>query len=371
MTNPVKTTTETPPKRRSRSPVSSKASATPLSGAGFTPQVVDIYADWGNGNIKAIVGETVVVQSAIVARVGDSSSYNCDVFQYRGGDSPTILEGDSWLVGEYAILESPYTAVRVGDVGDNAGKPDYCLQQLASLFHPDRTGASYTVPMLAVTVPDPSLLGKEMTAALLGKHQFSRNKVDFSVQVQSVEVFPEGHGVIAYAVANGLMPLDETGFFYSIDIGHGTIILSAYRGKKELISFRRVLNGSGVRALYTAIAQDSELRSALTRPPSAFLIEQSIIRGLTSDDAVWLYAKTNIDLKPYYDKHFNPWIMSWYPSIFQSLGQQRDNLNLALIVGGGANIFPRDWTGGKLAICPAPTTASIQGIKLYCESKKR
>jgi hypothetical protein len=101
------------------------------------------------------------------------------------------------------------------------------------------------------------------------------------------------------------------------------------------------------------------------------LIEQSIIRGLTSDDAVWLYAKTNIDLKPYYDKHFNPWIMSWYPSIFQSLGQQRDNLNLALIVGGGANIFPRDWTGGKLAICPAPTTASIQGIKLYCESKKR
>ncbi|MGB3612638.1 MAG: hypothetical protein WBA10_02505, partial [Elainellaceae cyanobacterium] len=104
-------------------------------------------------------------------------------------------------------------------------------------------GLSGEFPLhLHLSTPEPSKHREALEGQLLGLHEFTRNSIDFRVNVESVNVEREGMGAYWYAKSQGNIP--DKGYTIVIDIGGGTWLTRLVDADGEVID-ENVMNRGG------------------------------------------------------------------------------------------------------------------------------
>ncbi|MEO0409633.1 MAG: hypothetical protein AAF289_20015, partial [Cyanobacteria bacterium P01_A01_bin.135] len=104
-------------------------------------------------------------------------------------------------------------------------------------------GVSSSFPVsLQLSTPEPSKHRDALKEQLLGVHEFTRNEIDFCVNVEEVNVVREGMGAYWCAKNEGHIP--NSGYTIVIDIGGGTWLTRLVDGEGEVID-ENVMNRGG------------------------------------------------------------------------------------------------------------------------------
>lgn len=208
---------------------------------------------------------------------------------------------------------------------------------------------------LFVSTPDPIRHAEALQEQLMGKHAFIRNGVEFSVNVESVQVEREGVGAYRYAQTQGLIP--DSGYTIVIDIGGGTWLTRLVDADGEVID-ENIMDRGGTYELATAISFDRRLIDNLGTSADPCVVMDGFRVG-------HCYADTGIAWEDWLDEYLD----SWFKGIFQTVKAQYTpylpRVTRFLVTGGGSHLICDRINGRKLfAVLGDPQFANVRGLFL-------
>ncbi|MEM7773573.1 MAG: ParM/StbA family protein [Cyanobacteria bacterium P01_E01_bin.6] len=211
---------------------------------------------------------------------------------------------------------------------------------------------------LLVSTPEPARNAEGLREQLTGVHEFTRNDLDFRIDVESVEVEREGMGAYYYAQSQGHIP--DGGYTIVIDIGGGTWLTRLVDAEGEVID-ENVMNRGGAYELAVSISFDKRLSETLGTTVDPGLIMDGFRVG-------HIYADTGLSWEAWLDEHLDP----WFKGIFQTVKAQYTpfmaRVTKFLVTGGGSHLISERLAGRKLfTVMGDPQFANVRGLYLLSD----
>ncbi len=211
---------------------------------------------------------------------------------------------------------------------------------------------------LIVSTPELARNTDALRDHLIGTHEFTRNDIEFRVEIESVEVEREGMGAYYYAQSQGYIP--DGGYTIVIDIGGGTWLTRLVDAEGEVID-ENVMNRGGAYELAVSISFDKRLTDALGTTVDPGLIMDGFRVG-------HIYADTGLSWESWLDEHLDP----WFKGIFQTVKAQYTpfmaRVTKFLVTGGGSHLISERLAGRKLfTVMGDPQFANVRGLYLLSD----
>ncbi|MEO0489666.1 MAG: ParM/StbA family protein [Cyanobacteria bacterium J06633_2] len=214
---------------------------------------------------------------------------------------------------------------------------------------------------LLISTPEPAKNADAIREQLLGVHEFTRNDIDFRIDIESVEVEREGMGAYYYAQSQGHIP--DGGYTIVIDIGGGTWLTRLVDAEGEVID-ENVMDRGGAYELAVSISFDKRLTDTLGTTVDPGLIMDGFRVGHT-------YADTGLMWDSWLDEHLDP----WFKGIFQTVKAQYTpfmaRVTKFLVTGGGSHLISERLAGRKLfTVMGDPQFANVRGLYLLSDDRQ-
>lgn len=208
---------------------------------------------------------------------------------------------------------------------------------------------------LYVSTPDPSRNGEAIEAQLLGEHGFTRNGLDFSINVESVTVTREGMGAYHYARTQGLIP--NNGYTIVIDIGGGTWLTRLVDADGEVID-ENITDRGGTYELAAAISFDRRLGNQLGSTPDPCVVMDGFRVGHT-------YADTGLTWQDWLPEYLDPWFKGIFQTVKAQYTPYLPRVTRFLVTGGGSHLITERLQNLSLfAVVGDPQFANVRGLHL-------
>jgi hypothetical protein len=309
--------------------------------------------DFGNGATKYLRNGQPVTVPAMIADVIDPAKFaSSTVIEVMQSESGMMQNGAMFITHEDAKFQAPTKAIRVGDVPRSQGKARYGLHQVMAIVE---SSGTYEI---VCSVPDPSIHGKALEAALLGRHVFKKNRQEFAINIDEVTVRPEGYGAAYLALSAGQAPSGK--MTATLDIGYQTAIVSVFdpRGT-EINDLRIVMPDGGCMSLYQSIAQHTDVRSRFGGGITTTQIEMAVRDTVASPFGVQLDGQS---IDALYRRAKSAWVQSIINQAKTSIGEILPQLGAIVVFGGGAHLCPELATMPKVIMLDDPQTANVRGL---------
>jgi len=217
-------------------------------------------------------------------------------------------------------------------------------------------GLSSEFPLhLHLSTPEPSKHGKALESQLLGLHEFTRNGIEFRVNVESVNIEREGMGAYWHAKSQGCIP--DQGYTIVIDIGGGTWLTRLVDGEGEVID-ENVMNRGGAYELAVSISFDHRLTDVLGTTADPGLVMDGFRSAHT-------YADTGLSWGPWLDEHLDPWFKGIFQTVKAQYTPYMARVTQFLVTGGGSHLISKRLEGRKLfTVMGDPQFANVRGLYL-------
>jgi hypothetical protein len=211
---------------------------------------------------------------------------------------------------------------------------------------------------IVCSVPDPSIHGKALEAALLGRHIFVKNRQEYSIDIDAVTVRPEGYGAAYLALSAGQAPTGK--MTATLDIGYQTAIVSVFdpRGT-EINDLRIVMPDGGCMSLYQSIAQHTDIRSRFGGGVTTTQIETAVRDTLNSPFGVQLDGQS---IDALYRRAKDAWVQAIVNQAKSTIGEIMPQLGAIVVFGGGAMLCPELASLPKTIVLDDPQTANVRGL---------
>ncbi|MGF1535055.1 MAG: ParM/StbA family protein [Elainellaceae cyanobacterium] len=211
---------------------------------------------------------------------------------------------------------------------------------------------------LHLSTPEPSKHAEALQTELLGLHEFTRNDIDFRVNVESVNVEREGMGAYWYAKSQGHVP--DAGYTIVIDIGGGTWLTRLVDGDGEVID-ENVMNRGGSYELAVSISFDRRLTDALGTTADPGLVMDGFRSG-------HVYADTGLAWDAWLDEHLDPWFKGIFQTVKAQYTPYMARVTKFLVTGGGSHLISERLAGRKLfTVMGDPQFANVRGLYLLSQ----
>lgn len=234
-------------------------------------------------------------------------------------------------------------------------KVELARLHLYACLEPLPGGVSDFPLQLCVSTPDPSRNGKEIQEQLLGSHEFTRNGIDFRVQVESVQVEREGIGAYCYAKTQGMIP--GNGYTIVIDIGGGTWLTRLVDADGEVID-ENIMDRGGTYELAAAISFDRRLGDNLGSTPDPCVVMDGFRVGHS-------YADTGLAWGDWLDEYLDPWFKGIFQTVKAQYTPYLPRVTRFLVTGGGSHLITDRLQGHNLfAVMGDPQFANVRGLLL-------
>lgn len=208
---------------------------------------------------------------------------------------------------------------------------------------------------LYLSTPEPAKSEDALKAQLLGLHQFKRNGVEFTVQVQQVKVEREGMGAYYYAKTLGLIP--SNGYTIVVDIGGGTWITRLVDTEGEVID-ENVMDRGGAYELAASISFDKRLANALGTTADPSLVMDGFKAG-------HVYADTGLSWATWLEEHLDPWFKGIFQTVKAQYTPYMARVTRFLVTGGSSHLITERLAGRKLfTVISDPQFANVRGLFL-------
>jgi hypothetical protein len=309
--------------------------------------------DFGNGLTKYLRNGQPVIVPALVADVIDPAKFaSCTVIEVIHSESGTMRNGSIFITGDDAKYQAPTKAIRVGSVPRSQGKARYALHQVMAIVE---SSGSYEI---VCSVPDPSVHGRAIEAALLGRHRFTKSGQPFEISIEAVTVRPEGYGAAFEALSTGQAPAGK--MTATLDIGFQTTIVSVFdpRGT-EAIDLRIVIEDGGCMSLYQSIAQHTEVKARFGGGITAAQVETAIRDTVASPFGVMLDGQS---IDALYRRAKDAWLQSIINQAKTTIGGILPDLGAIVAFGGGVALAPELANLPKVVMLSDPQTANVRGL---------
>ncbi|MGF1569716.1 MAG: ParM/StbA family protein [Nodosilinea sp.] len=215
-------------------------------------------------------------------------------------------------------------------------------------------GTDYTLN-LQVSTPDPARNGEDIKDQLLGRHDFTRNGVEFSITVAAVAVEREGMGAYHYAKTQGMIPAN--GYTIVIDIGGGTWLTRLVDASGEVID-ENIMDRGGTYELATAISFDHRLTDHLGSSADPCIV----MDGFRIEH---IYADTGLDWADWLDEYLDPWFKGIFQTVKAQYTPYMPRVTRFLVTGGGSHLISDRLQGHDLfAVMGDPQFANVRGLQL-------
>ncbi len=214
---------------------------------------------------------------------------------------------------------------------------------------------------LHLSTPEPGKHGEALKKELRGLHEFTRNGIEFRVNVENVTVEREGMGAYWYAKNQGFIP--NQGYTIVVDIGGGTWLTRLVDGEGEVID-ENVMNRGGSYELAVSISFDRRLTDALgtTADPSL------VMDGFRSGHG---YADTGLSWSPWLDEHLDPWFKGIFQTVKAQYTPYMARVTKFLVTGGGSHLISERLAGRKLfTVMGDPQFANVRGLYLLTQDSQ-
>lgn len=295
----------------------------------------DIYLglDSGNGRLKALssLGNINRIPSLLYFPHSEINCGNLDNesshIVYTGG-SRSDLWGKSWIVGREAYILAPDTHISTSD--DKEAKAKYCLELLlgaaAQVVASEKAGLT-----IALSIHDKQAFKDEVLEKLKGTHRVQLNGKPCEINVNIASITDEGVGAYYELLSIGKVKKSNTALF--LDIGHGTIIISVFGGGE--LKFRKAYP-LGVSRLYSAIANNLEMRKALSGIPGN---PELIKAGVERCDFIYgNNAKLSFNFSDIYKTELKPWVSDSLSKVLAATQQWQNEATHLIAIGGGVQL---------------------------------
>ena len=335
-----------------------------------------VCIDTGNDFYKIVHRERIITDTSCYAEVLSPSevlgnkAYRDEndpvkVTQYTGGDRKDLV-GKFFSTGQTAAISAPKNHTRVGSFANNMGKPALGLQFLLDQLVPDESNQEIVIPCLYATLPEVELLATDMQRAFVGHHKVTHHKktgaYSFSVVIEDVQLYEEGHPAMFYAAAQNVVELKVPNA--SIDWGGRTTIVCGYRENAIIIPSTRKVITKGVDDLAEDIAQDPRMKKVDNSEGNVGVILEAI-RNHQPGELIF-YGETGFEMTEIFNERFNIWLSSISAEIVTQLTEINPRLRRIVMFGGGVHLV-RFLANGKKVICPDPETATLRGLKIISQ----
>jgi hypothetical protein len=234
-------------------------------------------------------------------------------------------------------------------------KVELARLHLYACLEPLTNGLSEYPLDLLISTPDPIRNGEDLEEQLQGQHQFTRNGIDFEINVQSVQVEREGMGAYHYAKSQGMIP--SNGYTIVIDIGGGTWLTRLVDGDGEVID-ENIMDRGGTYELATAISFDRRLTDHLGSSADPCIV----MDGFRVDHA---YADTGLVWQDWLDEYLDPWFKGIFQTVKAQYTPYMPRVTRFLVTGGGSHLISERLQGHDLfAVMGDPQFANVRGLLL-------
>lgn len=208
---------------------------------------------------------------------------------------------------------------------------------------------------LLISTPDPGRNGEDLETQLIGIHEFTRNGLNFRVDIQSVQVEREGMGAYHSAKKQGIIP--DTGYTIVIDIGGGTWLTRLVDSDGEVID-ENIMDRGGTYELATAISFDRRLSDPLGTTADPCVVMDGFRIG-------HIYADTGLAWTDWLDEYLDPWFKGIFQTIKAQYTPYMPRVTRFLVTGGGSHLINERLAGRNLfAVMGDPQFANVKGLWL-------
>ncbi|TVP70255.1 MAG: ParM/StbA family protein [Leptolyngbya sp. LCM1.Bin17] len=339
-------TTATPSRRRATA--TQKASAkTTRSSRSATPAVPVLALDAGNYDLKFYNGHG---HPKAIRSVRYQLPQGRDAVSYS--DASPLIElpdGRRYHFGAqaYKYRRQQQTVIE--------NKVELARLHLYACLEPLEGEVSEYGLHLYVSTPDPARHGEPMEEQLLGRHEFTRNGIDFRVTVESVTLEREGIGAYYYAKTQGMIP--TSGYTIVIDIGGGTWLTRLVDADGEVID-ENIMDRGGTYELATAISFDHRLTDHLGSSADPCIVMDGFRVG-------HLYADTGLAWADWLDEYLDPWFKGIFQTVKAQYTPYMPRVTRFLVTGGGSHLIAERLQGHELfAVMGDPQFANVRGLFL-------
>ena len=283
----------------------------------------------------------------------NATSAHC---QYAQGHESLV--GQSWLVGSSAKHCQGSRCTVLEDKALIAPK-----LILAAIVPPSRARkrpVEIDIETLFTALPDPDFYQGQLAEILVGNHRYSRNGIELSVEIEQVQLLPEGYGAFQYALHHGVFDPDE-GLIGLLDLGGGTAIASLWEGDSEILQARIVMDKGGSYGLANLIASDDRMKQLLAGKGKAdpARIMDGIARGS------YQYGRTSINFKSLFECHRQLWLEGIKNRMAADWQGWFEEIGCIVLVGGAAPLAAH-WADAAedefVRLCPHPQFANAIGM---------
>ena len=314
--------------------------------------------DLGNRFIKAYDGvatpwSLASVHADILNRNPPAIDTNSVQIQYHSGKSALI--GKHWIVGMSAREARKYT-----NTVSLPNKTEVALKLLLGAVRPSKGFGpeDIVIDPLYTSLPNPDLDGPVLSESVIGTHDFTRNNVPLSVQINRVVVHPEGLGGYNYAIRKGVLQRGEINGV--LDLGGGTAIASLYNGDGQQIpEARAVFRKGGSYSLASDLAADPELVAAARGTPMMDMVLDAIANG------TFQYGTTSYSFQHLFNQYRAAWLQNLIDEVIARWDSWLDRISKIVVIGGAAPLAQMvvdDPRNSWLVICPEPQYANVFGL---------
>jgi len=234
-------------------------------------------------------------------------------------------------------------------------KVELARLHLYACLEPLSGGVSEYGVNLLVSTPDPARNGDDIKEQLIGLHEFTRNGVDFRVNVEAIEVEREGMGAYHYAKTQGIIP--PHGYTIVIDIGGGTWLTRLVDADSEVID-ENIMDRGGTYELAVAISFDHRLTDYLGSSADPCIV----MDGFRVDH---VYADTGLAWADWLDEYLDPWFKGIFQTVKAQYTPYMPRVTRFLVTGGGSHLIAERLQGHDLfAVMGDPQFANVRGLFL-------
>ncbi len=279
-----------------------------------------LAVDVGYASTKVIECTTASLESAKSHKFS-SVAVQIPEFDVRPNLDIVKVDGISYVAGEDALqhssaLASPYL---INNIAETA-------EYRALIFHAIDKASATRVKLMKISIAD--ALYRTYQGSIVNRFCGLLNTGNRNCRVDRVKVIPQG-----FAAANSVKHLKPKGIetWMSIDIGHRTIIMSIWVGKKPITSRSATLS-LGAHALLdrvvSAAVPDEFGRQQLT---------DSFMHSIATSKRTTTHKGKAISIDPTSKETF-----AWAQSVVKSLvtrAEHFDDLNLVFITGASADLL--------------------------------
>lgn len=322
--------------------------------------------DGGFGNAKLSIEGAEIRILSYLALLNNDNTYEVSgegsLCEYIAGDR-TDLIGLRWLSGFPACQEFPQGYLQI--VNDTRGKINYGLHLLL--------GAIGTLPsrshwqlFIQSSIQDAQVFGDDLKKAIEGRHIVKfNNRPASTVELKLSTPVEEGVGAIAHAYCSNLATPNSQVIL--LDVGHGTLIVSAFAPGGKLIRDSRKVIFGGADNLISAISKNKEMRRKLHQEGEESIIRAAIERG------DFLYGETGWSFKEIYSLELKPWAQAVLIPGLKAVSPWRPTSKVILGIGGGVNLPGISQLLTQRGITPIPDSqfANVRGLLQLAKLQQR